>query len=143
MNVIREANEPPIATKSSQHLPHSFFARPAELVAPDLVGQHHDFGIEMVQALDAAHAQDIARAQHPQGRMSTVMALVTSQNPTFTFTGAWGFILSTWIGLLSSTLTWIGWALRTCTSTGVLLLTLRLIGIVSTTFTARLRVGSI
>ena len=46
------------------------------------------FGIEMVQALDAAHAQDIARAQHPQGRMSTVMALVTSQNPTFTFTGA-------------------------------------------------------
>ena len=25
------------------------------------------FGIEMVQALDAAHAQDIARAQHPTG----------------------------------------------------------------------------
>ena len=23
------------------------------------------FGIKMVQALDAAHAQDIARAQHP------------------------------------------------------------------------------
>ena len=96
------------------------------------------FGIEVMQALGAAHAQDIALAQHPQGRMSTVMALVTSQNPTFTFTGAWGF-MSTWIGLLSSTLTWIGWALRTCTSTGVLLLTLRLIGIVSTTFTARLR----
>ena len=30
------------------------------------------FGIEMVQALDAAHAQDIARAQHPTGRPSAV-----------------------------------------------------------------------
>jgi DNA-3-methyladenine glycosylase len=28
----------PIATKSSQHLPQSFFARPAELVAPELIG---------------------------------------------------------------------------------------------------------
>jgi hypothetical protein len=27
------------------------------------------FGIEMVQALDAAHGQDIARAQHPTGRI--------------------------------------------------------------------------
>jgi len=27
------------------------------------------FGIEMVQALDAAHAQDITRAQHPTRRM--------------------------------------------------------------------------
>ena len=33
-----------------------------------------DFGIEMVQALDAAHAQDITRAQHPQGRLSAVPA---------------------------------------------------------------------
>ena len=32
------------------------------------------FGIEMVQALDAAHAQDIARAQHPSGRLSAVPA---------------------------------------------------------------------
>jgi hypothetical protein len=32
------------------------------------------FGIEMVQALDAAHAQDIARAQHPTGRLSVVPA---------------------------------------------------------------------
>ena len=32
------------------------------------------FGFEMVQALDAAHAQDIARAQHPTGRMSAVPA---------------------------------------------------------------------
>ncbi len=32
------------------------------------------FGIEMVQALDAAHAQDIARAQHHTGRLSAVPA---------------------------------------------------------------------
>ena len=48
------------------------------------------FRIEAVQAMDAAHAQDIARAQHPTGRLSAVPALVISQNPTFTFTGAWG-----------------------------------------------------
>ena len=35
-NFILQAT--PIATKSSQHLPQSFFARPAELVAPDLIG---------------------------------------------------------------------------------------------------------
>ena len=28
----------PIATKPSQHLPQSFFCRPAEVVAPDLIG---------------------------------------------------------------------------------------------------------
>jgi DNA-3-methyladenine glycosylase len=28
----------PIATTLSQHLPHSFFCRPAEVVAPDLIG---------------------------------------------------------------------------------------------------------
>ncbi len=32
------------------------------------------FGIEIVQALDAAHAEDIARAQHPTGRLSAVPA---------------------------------------------------------------------
>ena len=32
------------------------------------------FGIEIVQALDAAHAQDITRAQHPAGRLSAVPA---------------------------------------------------------------------
>jgi len=32
------------------------------------------FGIEVVQALDAAQAQDIARAQHPTGRPSAVPA---------------------------------------------------------------------
>ena len=32
------------------------------------------FGIQMVQALDVAHAEDIARAQHPTGRLSAVPA---------------------------------------------------------------------
>jgi len=32
------AQATPIATKPSQHLPPSFFARPAELVAPELIG---------------------------------------------------------------------------------------------------------
>jgi len=32
------------------------------------------FGIEMVQAQDAAHAQDITRAQHPTARLSAVPA---------------------------------------------------------------------
>ena len=32
------------------------------------------FGIEVMQALDAAHAKDIARAQHPKGRLSAVPA---------------------------------------------------------------------
>jgi hypothetical protein len=32
------------------------------------------FGIEMVQALDVAHAEDITRAQHPTGRLSAVPA---------------------------------------------------------------------
>ena len=30
--------------------------------------------VEVAQALDAAHAQDIARAQHPSGRLSAVPA---------------------------------------------------------------------
>ncbi len=32
------------------------------------------FGIEMVQALDGGHAQDITRAQHPTGRLSALPA---------------------------------------------------------------------
>jgi hypothetical protein len=32
------------------------------------------FGIEMVQALDAGHAPNLAREQHPQGRLSAVPA---------------------------------------------------------------------
>ena len=32
------------------------------------------YGFEMVQAMDAAHAQDIARAQHQTGRLTAVPA---------------------------------------------------------------------
>ncbi len=32
------------------------------------------FGIEVLQALDTAHAQDITRVQHPTGRLSAVPA---------------------------------------------------------------------
>ncbi len=32
------------------------------------------FGIEIVQAMDASQAQDIARAQRPSGRLSAVPA---------------------------------------------------------------------
>jgi hypothetical protein len=40
------------------------------------------FGIEMVQGLDLAHAEDIARAQHPTGRLSAVPAeLLDRQDP--------------------------------------------------------------
>ena len=39
------------------------------------------FGIEVVQSLDAAHPQDIARAQHPTGQLSAVPAdLVEGQD---------------------------------------------------------------
>jgi hypothetical protein len=37
-------------------------------------GEVSGFGIEMVQALDVDHAQDITRAQHPTGRLSEVPA---------------------------------------------------------------------
>ena len=39
------------------------------------------FGIEMVQALDAGHAEDIAWAQHPSGRLSAVPAEVLARWP--------------------------------------------------------------
>ena len=32
------------------------------------------FGIEIVQALDVPHAEDITRAQHPTGRLSAAPA---------------------------------------------------------------------
>ena len=79
----------PIATTPSQNLPQSFYARTAEQVAPDLVGQHHDFGIEMVQALDAAHAQDITRAQHPTGRLSAVPAELLDGQDRHKLLAAW------------------------------------------------------
>ena len=74
MASVTSSKASPTATTPSQHLPQTFYARPAEQVATELIGQHHDFGIEMVQALDAAHAQDITRAQHPTGRLSAVPA---------------------------------------------------------------------
>ena len=50
-----------IATTLSQHLPHAFFCRPAELVAPDLVGclpQTHPtpllFLVEISEATNAS-----------------------------------------------------------------------------------------
>jgi hypothetical protein len=69
--------------------PQRLFCRPAEQVSPDLVGQHHDFGIEMVQALDAAHAQDIARAQHPTGRLSAVPAELLDGQDRHKLLAAW------------------------------------------------------
>ena len=77
------------ATPIATNLPQSFFARPAEQVAPELIGQHHDFGIEMVQALDAAHAQDIARAQHPTGRLSAVPAELLDGQDRHKLLAAW------------------------------------------------------
>jgi len=36
--ICPDSQATPIATTPSQHLPQSFFARPAELVAPELIG---------------------------------------------------------------------------------------------------------
>lgn len=47
------------------------------------------FGIEMVQALDAAHAQDIARAQHPTGRLSAVPAKLVEGQDRRKLLAAW------------------------------------------------------
>jgi len=47
------------------------------------------FGIEMVQALDAAHAQDIARAQHPAGRLSAVPAELIDGQDRHELLSAW------------------------------------------------------
>jgi len=38
-------------------------------------------GIDMVQALDPAHAQDIARAHHPSGSLSAVTAELLHSQP--------------------------------------------------------------
>ena len=35
------------------------------------------FGIELMMALEAAHAQDIARSQHPTGKLSALLAELT------------------------------------------------------------------
>ena len=47
------------------------------------------FGIEMVQAMDAAHAQDIARAQHPTGRLSAVPAELLEGQDRHKLLAAW------------------------------------------------------
>ena len=47
------------------------------------------FGIEMLQALDAAHAQDIARAQHPTGRLSAVPAELLDGQDRHKLLAAW------------------------------------------------------
>ena len=47
------------------------------------------FGIEMVQAMDAAHAQDIARAQHPTGRLSAVPAELVEGEDRHEMLRAW------------------------------------------------------
>ena len=43
----------------------------------------------MVQALDAAHAQDIARAQHPTGRLSAVPAELLDGQDRHKLLAAW------------------------------------------------------
>jgi hypothetical protein len=45
--------------------------------------------IEVVQALDAAHAQDIARAQHPSGRLSAVAAELLDSQERHNLLAAW------------------------------------------------------
>ncbi len=47
------------------------------------------FGIEMVQALDAALAQDIVRAQHPTGRLSAVPAELLNGEDKHKLLRAW------------------------------------------------------
>ena len=47
------------------------------------------FGIEMVQALGAAHALDIARAQHPTGRLSAVPAELLDDQDRHKLLAAW------------------------------------------------------
>ena len=43
----------------------------------------------MVQALDAAHALDIARAQHPTGRLSAVSAELLDGQDRHKLLAAW------------------------------------------------------
>ena len=38
VSTLERPEATPIATTLSQHLPHAFFARPAEVVAPELIG---------------------------------------------------------------------------------------------------------
>ena len=47
------------------------------------------FGIEMVQALDAAHAEDIVRAPHPTGRLSAVPSELLEGQDRHKLLAAW------------------------------------------------------
>ena len=47
------------------------------------------FGIEMVQAMDAADAEEITRAQHPSGRLSAVPAELLNGQGRHKLLGAW------------------------------------------------------
>jgi hypothetical protein len=47
------------------------------------------FGIEMVQGLDLAHAEDIARSQHPTGRLSAVPAELLDGQDRHKLLAAW------------------------------------------------------
>jgi hypothetical protein len=47
------------------------------------------FGIEMEMALDAAHSQDITRAQHPTGRLSAVPAELLDGQDRHKLLAAW------------------------------------------------------
>ena len=60
-------------------MPLSTIARPNPIGSNSKVlngsaGDGAGFGIEMVMEMDAAHAQDITRAQHPTRRLSAVPA---------------------------------------------------------------------
>ena len=66
--------------------------RPAQPTMPQFAVFFSDgagFGIEMAQALDAGHAQDIARAQHPTGRLSAVPAELLNGHDRHKLLAAW------------------------------------------------------
>jgi len=75
-------------------LPSCTIARPNLIVSNSKVlhgstGDGAGFGIEMAQALDAAHAQDITQAQHPTGRLSAVPAELLDGLPPFLLALGW------------------------------------------------------
>ena len=72
--------------------PQASITEPALTAVPQFAVFFADdggFGIEMVQALDAAHAQDIARAQHPTGRLSAVPAELLDGQDRHKLLAAW------------------------------------------------------
>ena len=73
---------PPI----SQHLALAQACMPKLAV---LFSDGAGFGIEMVQGLDLAHAEDIARSQHPTGRLSAVPAELLDGQDRHKLLAAW------------------------------------------------------